>query len=269
MAEPEGDNTVAIQTCLEDQGAVVTGASRGIGRAIARRLALEGARVVVTSRDRELLGPLVSELCEVRAGCAGFALDVRREDEVRALVDYACRELGEVHVLVNNAGVFPVTPLLEISFDEWERVTGTNLDGPFLCSRLFAERMIRSGTRGRIVNVSSTASRIARPGIAHYGASKAGLNMLTRIMAVELAPFGIRVNAVCPGVIETETTLRQAEANPAEHEAKLRRIPLGRLGKSEEVASAVLFLVSEEAAYLTGACLFVDGGYSLGLPSYR
>jgi NAD(P)-dependent dehydrogenase (short-subunit alcohol dehydrogenase family) len=186
------------------------------------------------------------------------------------MVDFAWRELGDVQILVNNAGLFPVTPLDQISFEEWEEVTGTNLDGPFLCSQLAARRMTAAGTPGRIVNISSTASHVARPGIAHYAASKAGLNMLTRVLALELAPAGITVNAVCAGVIETRSVLERAstEAGASEHASKLRRIPLGRLGLPEEVASAVLFLVSDEAAYITGACLFVDGGYSLGIASY-
>jgi NAD(P)-dependent dehydrogenase (short-subunit alcohol dehydrogenase family) len=158
-----------------------------------------------------------------------------------------------------------VTPLDRIAYTEWAEVIATNLDGPFLCSQRIAQSMIANGTRGRIVNISSTAGTVARPGIAHYATSKAGLDMLTRSLAVELAPAGITVNAVCPGVIATRPLLEQAEANPAANQAKMDRIPLGRLGLPEEVASAVLFLISPEAAYITGACLFVDGGYSLGI----
>jgi NAD(P)-dependent dehydrogenase (short-subunit alcohol dehydrogenase family) len=252
------------------RAAIVTGASRGIGRAIAVRLAREGARVLAAAREEQELSSVVGDLRRIQPGCSGYAMDVRRKDQVEAMVEFAWREMGEVHILVNNAGLFPVTPLDQIRFEEWEEVTGTNLDGPFLCSQLAARRMVALGTRGRIVNISSTASEVARPGIAHYAASKAGLNMLTRVLAVELAPAGITVNAICPGVIETESVLERAstEIGAAEHTSKLRRIPMGRLGRPEEVAAAVLFLVSDEAAYITGACLFVDGGYSLGMASY-
>ncbi len=233
---------------LEGKHALVTGGSRGIGKAIVERFTAEGARVVASSRT------------------AGFPADLTREDDIRKLVDHAFRELGEVHILVNNAGVYPVTPFQNISAKEWREVMATNLDAPFLCSRLVAEQMIARGARGRILNIGSTSSLVARPGIAHYASSKAGLNMLTRVLAIELAPHAITVNALCPGVIETETVMEQSHT--AEHEAKLRRIPLGRLGKPEEVAAAALFMVSDEAAYLTGACLVLDGGYSLGIPSY-
>jgi NAD(P)-dependent dehydrogenase (short-subunit alcohol dehydrogenase family) len=130
--------------------------------------------------------------------------------------------------------------------------------------------MIAQGTQGTILNVSSTASLLARPGVAHYASSKAGLNMLTRVLAIELAPHQITVNALCPGVIETETILEQTRdpSRAAEHQAKLQRIPLGRQGTPAEVAAAALFMVSDEARYLTGACLVLDGGYTLGIPSY-
>lgn len=233
---------------LAGKRALVTGGSRGIGRAIAERLEREGARVLVSSRS------------------AGFRADLTRESDIRALVEHAFREMGQVDILVNNAGVYPVTPFREITAEEWRDVMATNLDAPFFCSRLVAERMIALGTLGRILNVGSTSSLVARPGIAHYASSKAGLNMLTRVLAIELAPHGITVNALCPGVIGTETVMEGSHS--AEHAAKLRRIPLQRLGTPDEVAGAALFMVSDEAAYMTGACVVLDGGYSLGIPDY-
>jgi NAD(P)-dependent dehydrogenase (short-subunit alcohol dehydrogenase family) len=259
-----------IDCNLDGNFAVVTGGSKGIGRAIALRLAKEGARVLISARDQSQLDATVSELNAIRPGCIGMAGDVRSESDVCRMADMAERQFAAVDILVNNAGLYPVTPLSQLSLAEWDSVIGTNLTGSFLCARTFADLMVRKKTRGRIVNVSSTASVLARPGIAHYASSKAGLSMLTRVLAVELAPAGITVNAVCPGVIGTETVLAAARKPElkAEHEAKLRRIPLGRLGEPDEVASAVAFLVSNEARYITGATLFVDGGFTLGIPSY-
>ncbi len=254
-----------------DKVAVVTGASRGIGKAVAMALGKEGASVVLAGRDAEALKATARELAAVDARCLWTTCDVRHRAEVESLADLAYREMGKVHFLVNNAGLYPVTPLFELSEEEWDAVIDTNLKGPFLCAQAIARRMVDQGVAGRIVNVSSTSSQIARPGIAHYGSSKAALSQLTRILAVELAPYRIAVNAVCPGVIGTERLLESAEKpeNVAEHRAKLARTPLGRVGTPREIASAVLFLLSDEASYCTGATLFADGGYTLGITSYK
>lgn len=260
-----------MKASLAGKTAVVTGGSSGIGKAIALRFAAEGARVMIVSRDPDRLAQALPELRSIEPACEGFVADVKSEEQVSAAAERAFQRFGEVHVLVNNAGVYPATPFYNIAIAEWREVTGTNLDGAFLCSSFFGRQMIAKGTRARIINVSSTSSLVARPGIAHYAASKAALNMLTRVLAIEMAPHGITVNALCPGVIETEALmekLRDPEAL-AEHHAKLRRIPLARLGTAEEVAGAALFLVSDAASYMTGAILVVDGGYSLGIPSYR
>src|SRR5690606_17716022 len=179
-------------------------------------------------------------------------------------------EAGLVDGLVNCAGIYPVTPMLELSADEWDRVLTLNLRTPFLLTKAVSERMIAAGRGGSIVNISSTASILARPGIAHYGASKAGLNQLTRVLAIELAPHGIRVNAVLPGVIATET-VKQSLTDPAakaEMLAKQARIPMGRLGEPEEVAELVAFLLSDAASYSTGGLFTADGGFSLGISRY-
>jgi len=253
------------------KAAVVTGASRGIGKAVALALGKEGASVVLAGRDVEGLKGTAAELAAMDARGVWTTCDVRQRAEVEKLAELAFRELGTVHFLVNNAGLYPVTPFFELSEEEWDLVIDTNLKGPFLCTQAIARRMVDQGVAGRIVNISSTSSQIARPGIAHYGASKAALSQLTRILAVELAPHGIAVNAVCPGVIGTERLLESAEKpeNLAEHQAKLARTPLGRVGTPQEIASAVLFLLSDEASYCTGATLFADGGYTLGITSYK
>ena len=260
-----------LRVSLEGRTAVVTGGSAGIGRAIALRFASEGARVIICARNSARVESCVKELRRLQPECLGLAADVTSEPQVRHLAEHAYTRFGEIHILVNNAGVYPVTPFADIGLDEWREVMGTNVDGPFLCARIFAGRMIASGTRGRILNISSTSSLVARPGIAHYAASKAALNTMTRVLALEMAPHGITVNALCPGVIQTETVMERLRdpEGLAEHRAKLQRIPLGRLGTAEEVAAAALFLISDEAAYITGACVVVDGGYTLGIPSYR
>ena len=253
---------------LEGRTALITGASRGIGRAIATRFADAGARVYLTARVPDTLAQALKSM---PAGCAGSVADLTSAGAVSQLVADAVRAFGRIDVLVNNAGVFPVTPLRRLETEEWRRVLATNLEGPFLCSKLVAEHMIEHGVRGTILNVSSTSSILARPGVAHYASSKAGLNMLTRVLALELAPHGITVNALCPGVIDTETVARQARsaAGAAEHRAKLKRIPLGRLGTAEEVAATALFMVSGHARYMTGACVVLDGGYTIGIPAYE
>jgi len=259
-----------INCNLEGKHAVVTGGSRGIGQAIALRFAKEGARVLIVSKDEPELGPALAKLNAIKPGCIGMVADVRSEADVCRMADKAAQEFGVVDILVNNAGLYPVTPLAKLSLTEWETVINTNLTGTFLCARTFSTAMVQNGTPGRIVNVSSTASVLARPGVAHYASSKAGVSMLTRVLAIELAPHGITVNAVCPGVIGTETVLAMSKRPElkAENAAKLKHIPLGRLGEPEEIASAVAFLVSSEAKYITGATLFVDGGFTLGIASY-
>ena len=255
---------------LKDKVAIVTGGSKGIGEAIALRFAQEGAKVLVTARNQRDLDRVVGKLNELGSGSSGFVADITDENQVRRLQEFACRTYAAVDILVNNAGLYPVTPLADLSLEEWRQVLDTNLTGVFMCSKVFAAAMIERGTPGKIVNISSTSSLLARPGVSHYASSKAGLNTLTKVLAVELAEHGIRVNAVVPGLIGTERVLQQADdpATAAEHAAKFKRIPLGRLGKPEEIAAATLFLVSSEADYITGATLVVDGGYTLGIPRY-
>lgn len=174
-----------------------------------------------------------------------------------------------MHGLVNCAGIYPVTGFLDLGAKEWDAVLDTNLRAPFLLTQAVARRMIADQVGGSVVNISSTASTLARPGIAHYGASKAGLNQLTRIAALELAPHRIRVNALAPGLIATERVMEHARgAGKTEHDAKLARIPSGREGRPEELTDLVLYLLSDAAGYVTGSIFVVDGGVTLGIPSY-
>lgn len=254
-----------------DQAVIVTGASLGIGRTVARDLLARGARVTAFARNPEALKRLRSEEKDSGDRLLCVTGDVSLRDDVERLVAASVERFDRVDGLVNNAGLYPVTGLLDLDEEEWDRVLGTNLKGPYLASRAVAREMIARKTPGRIVNVSSTASLIARPGVAHYASSKAGLNMLTRVLAVELAPHRIRVNAVLPGLIGTEgvhKALVEEDAR-AEYEAKKARIPLGDEGRPEDVAEAVRYLLSDRSCYCTGTLLVVDGGYSLGIPSYK
>jgi NAD(P)-dependent dehydrogenase (short-subunit alcohol dehydrogenase family) len=248
---------------------VVTGAASGIGRALAEALARRGTPLVLCDIEASALEEVRRKL-----GAEAWAVsaDVTKSEDVLRMAAEARSLAGPIGGLVNCAGIYPVTPLLELSVDEWDRVMAVNLRGPFLVTQAVARRMIADGGGGSIVNISSTSSRLARPGIAHYGASKAGLNQLTAVAAVELAPHGIRVNAILPGVIGTErvqATAASGDDARAEHAAKLARIPLARVGEPAEVVSVALFLLSPESSYCTGALFTADGGFTLGIPHYR
>jgi len=256
---------------LGTRAVLVTGAASGIGHALAGALARRGTPVVLC--DVDSAGAAAAAKTIISAGDRAWAVaaDVTRPADVERMVEQARKEAGPFGGLVNCAGIYPNTPFLELSAEEWDTVLAVNLRAPFLVTQAVARRMIADGGGGSIVNVSSTASRLARPGIAHYGASKAGLNQLTAVTAVELAPHGIRVNAVLPGVVATDRVQAHAasEAGRTEHEAKLAKIPLARLAEPDEVVSVVLFLLSPDSAYCTGALFTVDGGFTLGIPAAR
>ena len=271
IKEKVRDKVASGENDFHGKVVIVTGASSGIGRQLCLRLTAKGAKVVGCARDREKL----ESVSKAAKGLAGEFLampcDVSDAGQVEKTVAEAVDRFGTLHGLVNNAGQFPVTPLFDLGDDEWDRVLATNLKGPFLCSKAAARVMIDSGVKGRIVNVSSTASLIARPGIAHYASSKAALNMLTKVLALELAPHGIQVNAVLPGLIMTEGVKAAlgTEDALAEHRTKLARIPLKREGSPQEICFAIMFFLSDESTYSTGALMVADGGYSLGIPTYK
>ena len=240
---------------LRDRVAIVTGASRGIGRAVARRLAADGAAVVAAARSDGADGVAA----EIRAGggrSVGVRVDVTDPERIEAMVRTALDEYGRIDVLVNNAGIVRDRLALRMAPADWDAVVATNLTGAFACARAVLRPMIRQ-RGGRIVNVGSVVGRMGNAGQANYAASKAGLEGLTRALAREVASRGITVNVVAPGMIGTDMTAGLDESAQA---AMLEQIPMGRLGTTDDVAGAVRFLASDEAAYVTGHVLAVNGG---------
>lgn len=244
---------------LQGKVAVVTGGGSGIGRAIAIRFAREGADVVVNDVNDATAEQTRAEV--ESAGRRGFAVvaDVGTVAGTRRLIEEAARHFGKLDVLVNNAGVCPEAPFEEVAEADYDRVLNTNLKGSFFASQAFARHLIGSGRPGKIIVISSCHEDLPLPGSAAYCASKGGLRMLTRNLAVELGRHGITVNAIAPGAIATpgnDTLL----ADKPRLEALLKQIPLGRLGTPEEVAGLAAFLASADADYVTGSTYYIDGG---------
>jgi 3-oxoacyl-[acyl-carrier protein] reductase len=240
---------------LSGRVALVTGASRGIGRAIARQLARQGAAVVAAAREDHAAG-VASEIVAAGGNAQAAAVDVTDEASVAALVAAVVDRWGRVDVLVNNAGIARDQLLLRMKRADWDAVLATNLTAAFTCSQAVLKPMIRQRS-GRIINISSVVGQTGSAGQANYAASKAGLVGFARALAREVASRGITVNVVAPGYIETDMTGALSDENRREWAAQ---IPLGRLGTPDDVAAAVCFLASDEAAYITGQVLAVNGG---------
>ena len=241
---------------LTNQIAVVTGAGRGIGRAIALKFAAEGADVVCVSRTQENSEKVAAEIRALGRKAWAFAVDVADAAAVSAAAGKILAEAGKVDILVNNAGVTRDGLLMRMSDADWDTVLDTNLKGAFLVTKAFSRAMIKART-GRIINVSSVIGLIGNAGQCNYAASKAGLIGFTQSAAKELASRGITVNAIAPGFIETDMT---SELKPEMREAILKQIPLGSFGSAEDIAGAALYLASPAARYVTGQVLTVDGG---------
>jgi NAD(P)-dependent dehydrogenase (short-subunit alcohol dehydrogenase family) len=248
---------------LDGQAAVVTGAGRGIGRAIALSLARAGAQVAVAARDPTAARPVVQEIERAGGHAVALAFDLGDEVSISKLMADAHAALGGLDILVNNAGIFPATSFLDTSAEQWDEIHRINLRGAFLCLREAARLMKADGRGGRIINISSMGSiRPAAPQRFAYNASKAGLNRLTEDAASAFAADRILVNAVLPGPIETGPAADAATAKL--YEAVIRRIPARRRGRPEEIAAAVIFLAGRSGGFVTGQCLAVDGGFALG-----
>lgn len=243
---------------------LVTGSSRGIGRAIARVLAQRGAVLVVHgSRESEALESSFGDVRALSPGSIKAPAALSESVEIAAMFDAIEKELGGLDVLVNNAATQNPSPLLEMSEADWDNVLAVNLKAPFLCGQRAAQMMRDAGRGGKIINISSVHAQAPRRNFAHYSSSKGGLEQLTRCMALEFADYHIQVNALTVGAIATELT-------PADRAAAIATaIPANRVGDVDEIARIVAFLASDECDYLTGACITVDGGLTLGFCANR
>jgi 3-oxoacyl-[acyl-carrier protein] reductase len=242
---------------LQGKSAVVTGAGRGIGRAIARKFLQEGAEVFICDRDSDRLADAQEELSALGT-VRSEVVDVTVRNEVEDLVSQTRAASGRIDILANNAGISRFEEFLQITDKNWTDTLSVNLTGVFLCSQVTAREM-KEQRSGAIINMASTNGIQGEAGLAHYNASKAGVVLLSKTMAIELAPYNIRVNSVCPGFILTDLQLESGMAEGEIHEYT-SKIPLNRYGRVEEVANAFAFLASDEASFITGTELVVDGG---------
>jgi 3-oxoacyl-[acyl-carrier protein] reductase len=245
---------------LEGRVALVTGASQGIGRACAQALAREGATVAVAARNREKLDQLVGEIAATGDKAVAFVMDVADEEHVKSAIKSVLAQFGKIDILINNAGITRDQLVMRMKRADWDAVLNTNLTSAYLCIQQVIGSMLKQRW-GRIVNITSVFGQIGQAGQANYAASKAGLIGLTMAMAREVASRNITCNAVAPGFIETSMTAALSEEFK---QSAVKNIPLGRVGSPEEVASAVRFLASDEASYITGHVLNVNGGLLMG-----
>lgn len=244
---------------FENQVAIVTGAGNGIGAATARRLASEGAAVVVADLDLAAAQAMAASLQAEGGRAHPVQVDVTQRGQVEAMVAAALAAFDHVDVLANVAGIAKFEPFLTMTDEAWHKTLAVNLTGVFLCSQIVVRHMVERGIEGRIVNMASTNGLVAEANLANYNASKFGVVGLTMTLAIELAPYNIRVNSVCPGLIKTRLTSGIMD-NPEVYADYMKLIPMKRGGEPEEVASAVAYLASTDSGFITGHQLVIDGG---------
>ena len=246
---------------LKNKVALITGASRGIGRGIAEVFAEEGADVAVNYIDKAQHPENVADWIRARGRRATTVkADVAKRDEVEAMVDQVWKELGPIDILVNNAGIETIVPFLELTDRQWTDLVDVNLRGEWLCSQVFCKRVVAAGRKGNVVNIGSIQAAKVLPGRTHYAPAKLAIEGLTRNMSAEMTPLGIRVNCIHPGLIDTDMTawvMKSADLLPG----ILAQISLGRAGQPREIGTVAAFFASDEASYLTGQSIHVDGGW--------
>jgi 3-oxoacyl-[acyl-carrier protein] reductase len=242
---------------LKNRVAIVTGAGQGIGRALALGFAREGAKVVVADVNEENAASVKSEVKALGGTALAACTDVSNEDSVQTLVDKSLREFGKLDVLINNAGIFPVSSVEEMKEEDWDRVIGTNLVGAFLCSKAVAGKFLQQGS-GRIISMTSGRAFQGAKNAAHYASSKAGIIGFSKSLALELAPRQITVNVICPGI--TDTAQPRGHQSEEQIYAQAQKIPLGRIGQPEDLVGTAVFLASDAAAFITGQTVIVNGG---------
>lgn len=253
---------VLNQFSLSERVALVTGASKGIGRATAKAFALAGAHVVVVARSEELLESLKREINETGRDCFVYLCDVSKEEEVKKTLNEAWEKTGGIDFLINNAGITSISTAEDFSTEEWKRVMDVNLNSVFYFSREWGKRAISRGKGGCVVNISSVLGIVATKFVVPYEASKGGIISLTRGLACEWAHYKIRVNCIAPGWVETEMS-KGIRENPETYQKYLKNIPLRRWGKPEDIAWVAVFLCSPASSYITGQTIVVDGGLTI------
>lgn len=249
---------------LEGKVAIVTGGAQGIGKGIVERYVKENARVAIFDIDKDMLEATEAEMKSMGGDVMTFTVDVLSKEQIFNAVNAVADKWGHIDILVNDAGICPWADFLEIPEEDWDKVMGINLKGYFLMSQAVGRIMSKQKDGGSIIHMSSVNGLAAEAQIAHYNVSKGGINMLTMSMALELAKYNIRVNAICPGFIDTRLNRSDIE-NEEWLKEYLKTIPMGRVGKPSDIASAAFFLASDDSAYITGHLLVVDGGQIIKL----